>query len=648
MALNIVLILLIIGGIGYGGYRYYKSLERISDADAFENDFTDVNTLKEKVQEQFSLMLRQDIREKNMTRNEYEQSQKRKAEIRINLKEAAYGNSNAKRAIKAYISGMLLSDDLGFGVNEQTIDSIIPFNKPDALHPQDKFEILLYIYYNYKLDDNKRPLKKNGFAQLFRDYMYEPDEDGIMRMKQVKADNGDMMYDFTPEILDRAFEDVYSHYILNYTDKIEILTQRIFEMYKGFGAVDTLFDTNLDEIDGGTSGVSKDGYDIDSKNQSFSYESVWITIGGEKVRLSCIKFDSQEELIRVVQNIYKYGANRVLNKKAGYVISTMKNGSRIVVMRPPFASSYAFFARKFDSTPSVAPEYLIGGYDYTTGKYRNKNYIIPLTLIKWLILGERTCGVTGAQGTGKSTMLKAIIKFISPRYTLRVQEISAELNLQYTYPNRNIVSFQETESIKSQEGLNLQKKTNGDINIIGELAEAIQANFVIQTAQVASLFALFTHHAKTSYDYVTAIADNLLDPNCGIYKDKKEAIEKVAECLNIDIHLVNRKGHRYMERITEIIPTKATDYPTETDNNATFEMDAREYFKRETDRELFRTVNLVEYHNGEFILMNLPSDRMIKEIKERLSEAEELEFDKDMEMLQSLAEQARKERIAAS
>lgn len=44
--------------------------------------------------------------------------------------------------------------------------------------------------------------------------------------------------------------------------------------------------------------------------------------------------------------------------------------------------------------------------------------------------------------------------------SIRVQEISAELNLQHTYPNRNIFSFQETETINSQEGVNLSKKTN--------------------------------------------------------------------------------------------------------------------------------------------------------------------------------------------
>ena len=193
---------------------------------------------------------------------------------------------------------------------------------------------------------------------------------------------------------------------------------------------------------------------------------------------------------RVVTNIYKYGANKTLSKKTGYVISTMNNGARVVVWQPPFANGYAFIARKFDSTESIAPENLIKG----------KNNIIPITLMKWFIKGEKTIPITGDQGTGKSTMLKSLIRFINPNFAIRVQEIAAELNLNYCYPNRNIVAFQETEHVKSQEGLNLQKKSSGDVNIIGEVTEAIQANYVIQTSMIASRFTMFTGHHKTAYD----------------------------------------------------------------------------------------------------------------------------------------------------
>lgn len=616
--INFILILAIFAVLAYVAYRYVKSLSNIRDDDFFDDDYRDLNTLIKKIAREFAGMLKENFREKNMSKAELEQKQKSKSILRRSLKEAAYGNNKAKKSIKLYIKNMLLDPDMNLGINEQTIDEIIPFEKADDLKSQDKFEILLYVAYNLMLDNDGHPYKQNGFMRVIKD-------NGILDPVKI---NDEWMYDFTKERLDDVYNNVISKYPLSFNDKLEILSQRIFEMYKGFGAVDALFDTNVDEVDAGLSGISKDGYDItnSAKNLTYTYQSIWVMIGGVKLRMSCISFGSQEELVRVVNNIYKYGANKVLSKKSGYVVSTMKNGSRIVVMRPPFANTYAFLARKFDSTPSIAPQDLIKG----------NNNIIPLTLVKWLIKGQRNIGITGAQGTGKSTMLKSLIRFIDSSFSLRVQEISAELNLNYTYPNRNIIAFQETESIKSQEGLNFQKKTSGDVNIIGEVAEAAQANFVIQTAMVASLFAMFTHHAKTADDFVLAIANNLLDPEVGIYREKKEAVETAAKILNIDVHLENRKGHRFLERITEIVPVTEMKYPTDNDPMLTHEDDEKEYFKRMTDRDLFEVRDLVRYDNGEFVLVNLPTENMMNEIRSKLTYEEEAEFNRDMDMIRKL------------
>lgn len=616
--INLIIIVIILCGVAYFGYKYYMSLSDVRDDDYFLDDYTDLNTLKDKISREFAGMLKDNFREKNMSKKQLEMKQKSKAALRKSLKEAAYGNASAKRNIKLYIKNMLLDPDMNLGIDEESIDSVIPFGKHDELKSQDKFEILLYIAYNLMKDENGQPYKQNGFARIIKDY----------RLTDPIIVNGERMYDFNNERLDYVFEDVIKNYELTFNDKLEILSQRIFEMYKGFGVADMLFDTGIDEVDAGLSGVPKDGYEIttSAKNLTYTYQSIWIMVGGIKLRMSCLSFGSQEELVRVTNNIYKYGANKVLSRKTGYVVSTMKNGSRIVTFRPPFGNTYGFLARKFDSTPSIAPEDLIKG----------NNAIIALTLIKWLIKGQRNIGITGAQGTGKSTMLKSLIRYIDPSFSLRIQEISAELNLNYAYPYRNIISFQETESIKSQEGLNFQKKTSGDVNIIGEVAEAAQANFVVQTAMVASLFAMFTHHAKTAYDFVMAIANNLLDPECGIYREKKEAVEMAAKILNIDIHLENRKGHRYLERITEIIPIQEMEYPSDIDPNKKHEADELEYFKRQTDRKMFEERDLVRYVNGEFVLIHLPSKTMVEDIKKKLTLEEEKEFIEDLKMIRSL------------
>ena len=217
--------------------------------------------------------------------------------------------------------------------------------------------------------------------------------------------------------------------------------------------------------------------------------------------------------------------------------------------------NHGIFVRKFDSIDKVEVEELI-----TDSKKE-----IPIELIKWLIKGCRVTAITGSQGTGKTTLLMAIIKYISPAFTLRIQEMAFELHLRRVYPNRNILTFRETTTVSSQEGLDLQKKTDGTVNILGEVASAPVSSLMIQMSQVASLFTLFTHHAKTTVDLVKALRNNLLQT--GVFTNEKIAERQVSEVVNFDIHMSKDiSGHRYIERITEIIPVESSDYPEITSN----------------------------------------------------------------------------------
>jgi pilus assembly protein CpaF len=139
--------------------------------------------------------------------------------------------------------------------------------------------------------------------------------------------------------------------------------------------------------------------------------------------------------------------------------------------------------------------------------------------------------------------------------------MSFELHLRKIYPKRNIVTFRETNSISGQEGLDFQKKTDGSVNILGEVATAGVSSWMIQMAQIASLFTLFTHHAKTTDNLIAGMRNALLQE--GGFQNERIAAEQVADCINYDIHMKKKTdGHRYIERITEIVPDKETIYQT--------------------------------------------------------------------------------------
>ena len=235
-------------------------------------------------------------------------------------------------------------------------------------------------------------------------------------------------------------------------------------------------------------------------------------------------------------------------------------------------------------------------------------------------------------------MLMAMIENIYETMNLRITELAFELHLRKIYPTRNILSMRETETVSGQEILDVQKKTDGSVNIIGEVASDPVASWMIQSAQVASKFTLFTHHAKTFPDLVTALRNSML--RAGVFSDERTAEEQVVSVLNFDIHLVKDfRGRRYIERVTECIPVEdKNEYTFDHRNEKTmlgkvdkFMDNATYYFTKSTNRELYKYQNILEYHDGAYVLTNKITDQNIKEMLDNMDDSDAEEFAKFVE-----------------
>lgn len=604
--MNELLIAMILIGLLVFFVLYLKDAGKTGiKAMALDEDRFSIETILSFIKEAFNEILKTNLYELNITKEEFEKRMHNRNKLRRALKNCTYGDINAKNYVKDFIKDILVKK---YMVNETNVNNIISFDNPRKLTVQDKFEILLY---HYKKKYGYRALEK-----LIQKYSLD---------SPVITGEG-ISYVITKEQIENIFSK--EAFINTFEDKLNIISQRVYQLYKGFGVIDEIRDMRIDGVSGGVSGIPPTFHEEADLNVSLSiisrlpsnYDSVWIFFKGKTIHLSFLSFGSEAELIRVCKNIYRYNYPGQLSESNGYKVNDMKDGSRVVVVRPPFSESWAFFVRKFDSIEKAEIEELI----------TDKNSEIPIGLIKWLIKGCRVTAITGAQGTGKTTLLMSIIKFISPAFTLRIQEMAFELHLRRIYPERNILTFRETSTISGQEGLDLQKKTDGTVNILGEVASAPVSSLMIQMAQVASLFTLFTHHAKTTADLVKSLRNNLLQT--GVFSNEKIAEQQVADVINFDIHM-NRdiSGHRYIERITEVIPVENTDYPEiekaegEADLKSFLNI-AREFFIRMTDRKVFETRDIVVFENGEYKACAPPSRNQINSIMKNLTEEERAEF----------------------
>ncbi len=462
---------------------------------------------------------------------------KARTELRQALRGCTYGDLRDKRYVKSFIRDILTGS---CGVHEGNIDNVIPFQRRDLLTSQDRFDIILYLY--------RLRHGTEGLCRMIEDYALD-------EAKPPKAGDGTPVFEINGQDVDRVFYLEYRS--LSFQEKLDIVVQRVYQGYKGFSVIDELREMRIDGVSGGVSGVSggfaaddhlQDAWmhsvpdfplDEDGERVVSFWESVWIFYKGKSLRLSFLSFGSEAELKRVCQNIYKFNLPGQLSEANGFKVNEMKDGSRVVVVRPPFAETWAFFVRKFD-VQNAALEQLIQG----------NNAGLPVQLLKYLMKGSRITSITGSQGSGKTTLLMAMVKHIYAAYTLRVQEMSFELNLRRLYSGRNILSFRETDYVSGQAGLDLQKKTDGTVNILGEVATDEVAAWMVQMAQVASLFTIFTHHAKTFRDLIESLRNSLL--KTGVFRDENIAELQVASVIDFDIHLRrDMEGNRYIERITE-------------------------------------------------------------------------------------------------
>ncbi|AOZ91107.1 ATPase, T2SS/T4P/T4SS family [Paenibacillus crassostreae] len=607
----ILLILFLVGVVIF--FKLTDKRKQQRDPHELDKKYT-IGGMIEYIRFAFDDMTKTNLEHLGLSEEEYIRRTNQMLQLKQSLKGSTYGDLQDKRYVQETMFDLFLNN---YSLNEENINWVIPFNNKKDLTHQDKFEIIIHHY--------KKKHRFDALTEFIESH-------NLANLKNVHEDANSESYIITPEEIDDAYRK--EGIVPSFEDKLYIIVQRIYQQFKGFSVIDEIRDMRIDGVSGGVSGTPisqlapDDGMihlaeQMNRNTRMMAHDSIWIFYKGKSIHLSFLTFGSESELIRVCQNIYKYKNPGQLSEHNGYKVNEMKDGSRIVVVRPPFSESWAFFVRKFD-TQSATLEQLI-----------NPNIVnreLSIKLLSFLIKGGRVTAITGSQGSGKTTLLMALVNYINASYTLRVQEMSFELHLRKIYKWRNILTIRETDTISGQEGLDLQKKTDGTVNILGEVATDPVAAWMIQITQVASLFTIFTHHAKTFPNLIYSLRNSLLKTN--IFNDEKIAEEEVVRVINFNIHLTkDPDGTRTISRVTECIPMKheSLKIDFESINNPeertqAFFQATTEYYNRSMDRKVFDESNIIVYQNGEYIAVNPISERNTIEMLELMSPSDQEEF----------------------
>ncbi len=470
----------------------------------------------------------QNIHELIISKKEMKKREYQKAKLSRSVRSCAQGNIGERDFLKDYISDLLQDS---FGVNDKTINNILPFNNPQFLTPQDKFEIL-YVQFN-------KESKYRAFDVLNKQCKFEFE----------KYNEYGSYYEISEQDIHNAFDKLYIP--PRYVDRLEVVTQRIYQEVYGNSIADILrYDITIDGISGGCSGVStelynymEEVYETRGLQRAKTYNSIWIFYHGKAIHIPFLGFSSQNDLIRTCKNLYRYETIGHLNAKDGYKLTYQADGSRVVVVRPLFATHWAFFLRKFDSTKNMTLDKLI--ISEGTDKV--------VEMLKWVVKGCLNAVLSGDQNSGKTTCLKALGIFFDRRNPIRTTEQEFELWLNNAYENMNCLCLRSTERMSVIDAINIQKKMDAAIMLLGEVNSFDLAAAYISLCLSGTKSALCTCHCVSTEDLVDYFRNSMIAN--GTFRTEMTAEEQVVNSINIDIHWEKApNGFRYISYINEIMP----------------------------------------------------------------------------------------------
>jgi len=378
----IIIVILVFAGYFVINFLNKRKNEIVEDKVKVDDKTYTLEKMTEFVKKRLDEITKINLYDIGLTKKELKRRKNKKYELKKALKGCTYGDVNDKKYVKELIYDLLAKE---YGVTETNISTAIPFDIPSLLTSQDKFDILIYMY--------KKEFGYEALTEFIKKY-------DLAVLKYI-AGESKPSYVITPEEISNIYEK--ENLTLSFNDKLNVVVQRIYQHYKGYSSIDEIRDMNIDGVSGGVSGLPESflsqvaqtdgdylGQILENKVPR-ACDSIWIMFQGKSIRLAFLSFGTEAELKRVCQNIYKYNNPGQLSDTNGYKINEMKDGSRVVVVRPSMSETWAFFVRKFDVKRATLEQII---------KIKGKDEAIEL--LKYLVKGARIISLTGEQGCRKN------------------------------------------------------------------------------------------------------------------------------------------------------------------------------------------------------------------------------------------------------
>jgi pilus assembly protein CpaF len=269
-------------------------------------------------------------------------------------------------------------------------------------------------------------------------------------------------------------------------------------------------------------------------------EHVFIERNGFLERVPGVSIGDRALMV-AVKNIARRLADDISEAKP-ILDSRLPDGSRVAAVIPPCSlGGVTLTIRKFNTRDFQMEDLVAAGTVDRAVANRLEDYVLT----------RKNILISGGTGTGKSTLLSILGKFIPPEERTLVIEDTAEIHL----VQQNLVRF---EARREQSGLppvairDLLKaalRHRPDRMILGEIRGG-EAFDLLQLLNTGHSGTLSTIHANSARQGLARFTSCVLQS--GVDLPYRAVKTNIADSLNVVVHIERRPGRRYVSEILEV------------------------------------------------------------------------------------------------